>query len=139
MIAKLRAFAAHPTFQQFIKFAIVGFGGFAVDFLMLTFAIEVLRLGHYTAAFFSFPFALCATWLGNRSFTFRGKAQHGWQQELMRFIAVCIVGLIINRGTYSAVITLIPFAYSHPTLGLMVGTVAGMVFNFFLSKRHVFG
>lgn len=135
---RLRAFLAHPTFHQFIRFCMIGVIGFLVDFVMLTVGIELLGLGRYLAAYFSFPFAVLATWLGNRLFTFRGASRHSRREEFLRFASVCLVGLIVNRGTYSLVITTVPLAYTHPTLGLIAGTGAGLFFNFFLAKKLVF-
>lgn len=134
----LQRFLRSTTFRQFIKFGMIGVMGFIVDFVMLTVGIEILHLGRYAAAFFSFPFAITATWLGNRHFTFRGQSRHSAREEFLRFVSVCALGLVINRGTYSLVITLVPIAYTHPILGLIAGTGTGMFFNFFLSKKLVF-
>jgi hypothetical protein len=58
---------------QFLGFGAIGFWGFFVDLFPSVFGRDVLNLGHYTSAIFSFPFAVTFTSAGNRLFTFRGK------------------------------------------------------------------
>jgi putative flippase GtrA len=127
------------TAQQFFKFGIVGAVGFVVDSAFLYFGIYALGFGRVTAGLFSFPFAVTATWIGNRHFTFRDAPPMPAVQQLAKFAAVCAVGLVFNRGTYSLLVSTVPFVYDHPIIGLLAGTGAGMFFNFFAARRHVFG
>jgi putative flippase GtrA len=126
------------TAEQFFKFGIVGALGFAVDSGMLYFAINIMGWGRIAAALFSFPFAVTATWIGNRLFTFRDAAHMPAARQLAKFAAVCAVGLVFNRGTYTLLVSYIPLVYAHPVLGLLGGTCVGMFFNFFAARRHVF-
>lgn len=127
------------TARQFFRFGIVGFLGFLVDTAMLYFGIHLLDMSRVVAGLFSFPFAVTVTWIGNRVFTFRDAAPMHAGKQLAKFAVVCFVGLVFNRGTYSALVTLVPFVYDYPVIGLMAGTGAGMFFNFFASRKHVFG
>ena len=101
--------------------------------------IGALGLGRVAAGFFSFPFAVTATWIGNRRFTFSDAPPMPAARQLAKFAAVCAVGLIFNRGTYSLLVSTIPFVYDYPIIGLLAGTGVSMFFNFFASRRHVFG
>jgi len=131
--------AAHrAVIIQFLKFGLIGFGGFFVDLAMFHVALDVLGINHYLSALFSFPFAVTATWIGNRLFTFRGQNSGSIHVQLMRFAAVCAVGLILNRGMFSLLTYTVPLVYAYPVLGLLGGTAAGMFFNFFFSKKLVF-
>jgi putative flippase GtrA len=127
------------TAYQFFKFGIVGGLAFGVDAAMLFVGINLLGLGRIGAALFSFPFAVTFTWIGNRLFTFRDTVQMAAAQQWAKFAVVCAIGLIFNRGTYSLLVSTVPFIYAHPILGLMAGSIAGMFFNFFAARRHVFG
>ena len=127
------------TAWQFFKFGIVGVVGFAVDWVMLYFGINAFGLGRVAAGLFSFPFAVTATWIGNRLFTFRDAAPMSAAKQLAKFAIVCAIGLVFNRGTYSLLVSTIPFVYDYPVVGLLAGTAAGMFFNFFAARRHVFG
>ncbi|MDE1900102.1 MAG: GtrA family protein [Alphaproteobacteria bacterium] len=127
------------TVRQFAKFGAVGALGFVVDSAFLYFGIYVLGLGRVAAGFFSFPFAVTFTWFGNRVFTFRDAAPMPVARQLSKFAAICAVGLVFNRGTYSLLVHNVPLVYHYPVLGLLAGTAAGMFFNFFAARRHVFG
>jgi putative flippase GtrA len=127
------------TARQFFKFGVVGVVGFIVDTAMLYYGIHMLGMERVAAGLFSFPFAVTATWLGNRLFTFKNAPPMSAAKQLAKFTLVCAVGLVFNRGTYSLLVTSIPLVYDYPVIGLLAGTGAGMFFNFFASRRHVFG
>jgi putative flippase GtrA len=134
-----RLFDTHKaTVIQFIKFGTVGFVGFFIDWSLFTFGFKVLNLGHYGSALFSFPFTVTLTWIGNRFFTFRGASTGSVHAQWMRFMVVCGVGLVLNRGTFSLLTATVPLVYNYPVLGLLGGTAAGMFFNFFFAKKLVF-
>jgi putative flippase GtrA len=127
-----------PLAREFAKFGIVGFIGFLVDALFLQVGLHVVHLGKVAAGYFSFPFAVTVTWLGNRLFTFRHVEHEPMAKQLGKFVVVCSVGLIFNRGTYSLCVLFVPLINAYPVLGLVAGTAAGMFFNFFASKKVVF-
>lgn len=138
MTQKGMNFLNHPTLRQFVKFGIVGGGGFVVDTLFLYIGIHALGLDRIPAGFFAFPFAVTFTWIGNRLFTFREIEHEPLAKQWSKFVAVCTVGIVFNRGTYSLLVSTIPLVYDYPVLGLLGGTAAGMIFNFFASKKLVF-
>ncbi|NTU76847.1 MAG: GtrA family protein, partial [Alphaproteobacteria bacterium] len=123
---------------QFTKFGIVGVLGFIVDTVFLYLGIEALGLSRVAAGMFSFPFAVTATWIGNRVFTFRHAKKEPLAKQWGKFAVVCAIGLVFNRGTYSLLVSIVPIVYDYPVLGLLAGTAAGMFFNFFASKKLVF-
>ncbi|MDE2029703.1 MAG: GtrA family protein [Alphaproteobacteria bacterium] len=127
------------TARQFFKFGIVGALGFCIDTAFLYAGIYAMGLSRVAAGLFSFPFAVTFTWFGNRTFTFRKAAPPPPAQQWAKFAAVCVVGLVFNRGTYSLLVMFVPVVYAHPILGIIAGTGVGMLFNFFLSRKHVFG
>lgn len=128
----------NETSRQFFKFGIVGVVGFAVDTAFLYLGIDALGLGRVAAGFFAFPFAVTVTWIGNRLYTFRDAPHEPPAKQWAKFASVCAVGIVFNRGTYTLMVSFIPFVYAAPVLGLLGGTAAGMFFNFFASKRLVF-
>ena len=128
----------HPVFIQFMKFGFIGLLGFLVDTAFLYIGIDALGLDRVPAGFFAFPFAVTFTWLGNRLFTFREVEHEAMAKQWSKFAMVCVVGLVFNRGTYTLMVSLIPFVYEYPAIGLMGGSIAGMFFNFFASRKLVF-
>jgi putative flippase GtrA len=123
---------------QFLKFGTVGFFGFFIDYGFYHVGYDILGFNHYESALFSFPFAGTFAWIGNRTFTFRGNHKGHAGVQWMRFLMVAFVGIIFNRGTFSILTATVPLVYKYPVLGLLAGTGAGMFFNFFFSRRHVF-
>ena len=82
------------------------------------------------------------TWWGNRTLTFRGEAAVGaaaMLREWAKFVAANSFGFAVNYGVYAGLIAFAPAPLNNPYLALACGTVAGLVFNFMLSQRLVFG
>ncbi|HEU0117762.1 MAG TPA: GtrA family protein [Alphaproteobacteria bacterium] len=130
--------AQRKTLDQFLRFCVIGGLGFVFDTCLVYFGIDHLHMRRVTAGLFSFPFVVTFTWAGNRYFTFHDASRGKKHVQLMRFVMVCGVGLVFNRGTYSLLVSNVPIFYAYPVLALMAGTAAGMFFNFFVSKKLVF-
>ena len=124
--------------SAFLRFALVGAAGFAVNEAALWIALHLLHLGKDAAWVFAFVPAVTFTWWGNRSFTFREHASTGARamlHEWLRFVATNSFGALVNLAVYELLIHL---AATDPLLALACGVLAGLVFNFTLSKRLVF-
>lgn len=128
--------ADFATFAQFLRFGVVGTSGFMID----TAIVYALRgwLGLYGAGMVSYLAAASSNWALNRAWTFRGrhsgKAHHQWA----RFLATNLVGFTLNRGTYFTLVTVVPLCAAQPVFAVGAGSLAGMMVNFFLSRRIVF-
>jgi len=120
---------------QALRFGMVG----ALGFLVNAGIVEALArpLGPGRAQLLAFPVAASATWWLNRRFTF-GASGLAWHREWMRYFAANAAGWLANNGVYYSLITLYPLAQAHPSLAVAAGSLAGMGFNFLLSKRFVF-
>ena len=55
------------------------------------------------------------------------------------FLLVNLIGFACNYGTYAALVALSPLSARHPVIAVAAGALAGMLGNFFLSRRFVFG
>jgi len=124
--------------SAFLRFALVGAAGFVVNEAALWIALNVLHLGKDAAWFFAFVPAVTFTWWGNRSFTFREHASTGARamlNEWVRFVTTNSFGALVNFVIYELLIHL---TAASPLLALACGVLAGMVFNFTLSKKFVF-
>ena len=123
---------------QFVKFGLVGVVGFGVDVGVLKLGMLVFGFGPYSARALSFCAAVFTTWICNRSFTFRGQRGGSASREGLTFLLVCCGGFVLNYGTYAALVASVPFILHHPEGGVAAGSLAGMFFNFGLSKKLVF-
>ncbi len=133
---RLAEFLTPGTLAQFLRFGTVGTSGFLID----TAVVYALRgtLGLYGAGMVSYLLAATSNWAFNRSWTFRGRGDGPAHRQWARFLAVCLVGFVLNRGTYAALVTWVPLCASQPVFAVAAGSVAGMFVNFALSRRIVF-
>lgn len=123
---------------QFIRFGLVGTIGFIVDTSVLYAGLAV-GLGLYGGRVVSYLAAATTTWALNRAWTFRGQGDKPALQQWATFLVVCLVGFACNYGTYAALVTTVPLVAQVPVLGVAAGSLAGMMGNFLLSRRFVFG
>lgn len=127
--------------SQFLRFALVGGAGFLVNEAMLALAIHLLGLDPYSAQIVAFLVTVTFTWWGNRKLTFHAEAASRLRlmvREWVAFVTANTFGFLVNYAVYAGLVGLAPPPLSSPYLALAAGTLAGLVFNFTLSKRVVF-
>lgn len=149
-------------FYQFSKFIVTGFMNAAVDFGILN--IFLLFTGVAGGIFFSifkgisFIAANINSYVWNKFWTFKGKNAHmpsaqgsaeghmtiqRTSKEYIQFLIVSVIGLGINVGTASLVVSVIgaQFGISAPlwaNVGAACGSAAGLLWNFIGYKLIVF-
>ena len=121
---------------QFLRFGAVGVGGFCVD----TATVYALRyqLGLYGAGMAGYVVAASANWALNRAWTFRSRNRGIAHRQWALFLATNTLGLVLNRGTYAALIAASTLCVRYPVLAIAAGAVAGMFVNFTLARQVVF-
>ena len=124
---------------QILRFGIVGGIGFLVDAGLLHVMLK-LGLGYYGGRLVSFLAAATATWILNRSFTFRRESSSASHPagEWLVYLGLMVIGGVVNYGTYAAAIELSEPVRRYPVLGVALGSIAGMAINFWTSKTLVF-
>jgi putative flippase GtrA len=121
---------------QFLRFGAVGVIGFVIDTAMV-YALRG-RLGLYGAGMVAYFVAASATWALNRAWTFRGRGTGRAHRQWAMFLVANLGGLILNRGTYAALIATSSLCVSYPVLAVAAGAIAGMFANFAASRQLVF-
>jgi putative flippase GtrA len=124
--------------RQFARFAFVGAVGFVVDAAVLYLCLHVAGLGLYGGRLVSYLVAATTTWYLNRQLTFTDSDGSAPVRQWAKFLAANAIGGLVNYGSYSLVVALMPAHALVPLLGVAVGSVAGLVFNFAASRRFVF-
>jgi len=119
-------------FYKFLLFGIVGAIGFIVDVTVLYSFIYIFGL------VFSYLFAATATWYLNRNITFIESISSNPFKEWVYFLIANSIGGVINFAVYTMVILYIPDTIFSPFIGVALGSISGMVFNFFISKTFIF-
>ncbi len=124
---------------EMFRFGLVGVAGFVVDAGVLQ-GLLALGAGPYEGRLVSYVAAASATFLLNRAFTFRDRPKSATpMRQWVLFLALNLVGFACNYGTYAALVAWVPLVAAWPVLGVAAGSLAGMVGNFLLSRRFVFG
>lgn len=134
------------THAAFIRFACVGVAMAMIDAGVLYLLKDRPGLNVYTARIVSYASALTLGYFLNRNFTFHHvENERHLLNELFRFFSVHAVGGLLNIGVYSLVVFLGQGAgltrfwdAIMPLLGVWIGGVVGMCFNFFVSRKVVF-
>jgi putative flippase GtrA len=103
-------------------------------------------LNVYTARIFSYTAAMATGYVLNRYFTFH-HIERGREllDQLLRFFSVHAVGGLLNFSVFSLVVYLgeraeLPRFWDSvlPLLGVWIGGVVGMCFNYMFSRKLVF-
>jgi putative flippase GtrA len=122
--------------ERFIRFAVVGLLGLCWD----TGTVYALRgiAGLYVAGTVAFVVAASANWVVNRIWTFRGHNHAAPHVQWAKFLAANAIGFVFNRGTFFILISISALCHNEPVLAIVAGSIVGIFFNYFLSKRFVF-
>lgn len=127
--------------NSFVRFGLVGGAGFFVNEAALLIAHGALHAGPNLSWLIAFAPSVTFTWWGNRKLTFAAHASRGLRAgmaEWARFVATNSLGALANFLVYAALIRWAPKPLSVAYIALGVGVLAGMVFNYTLSKKLVF-
>jgi putative flippase GtrA len=128
----------HPRLAgQFLRFGVVGTGGFLVDTALLYLALWA-GAGLYGGRVFSYIGAASFTFALNRAWTFRGAARTHAGKQWALFLVVNLIGFALNYGTYAVLVAVFPLVAANPVLGVAAGSIAGLGGNFLASRRFVF-
>ncbi|PSU13197.1 GtrA family protein [Photobacterium gaetbulicola] len=133
--------------KRFLKFAVVGAGGFLVD-VIATYTLSRFVAVELARAI-AFWIAASSNWWFNRHFTFDQALSRPSVQQWLQFLSASCVGflpnwgcywLLMNTGLEQATTSLIPIdsAMWWPYLAMVPGILLGMGVNFILSDRWVF-
>lgn len=137
---------SHSPRAAFFRFALVGMTIAMIDAGLVYLLKGLPGLNVYTARVFSYTAAMATGYVLNRYFTFhhveRGRVLI---DQLLRFFSVHSVGGLLNFGVFSLVVFLGERADLTrfwdsvlPLLGVWIGGIVGMCFNFLFSRKLVF-
>lgn len=138
-------FTSHTRLAQFMRFATVGVKVSLIDAGLLYLMHFYFGINLYFSRFVSLGAAIGAGYLLNRYFTFGGDQRGCFYKQMAGHFGVHLTGGLINYGVFSLVVTIghkLPiegvFLTLLPLIGLVIGGVVGLLFNFACSKRFVF-
>jgi putative flippase GtrA len=134
-------------FNQFGKFAAIGFTNFAVTAGVLNILLSITNytsgIGYSVISGISFMAGILSSYVWNKYWTFRSNNNQGGGQEFVKFFAVTIVAFVINVAVASFIVNYIrPLAgmdaHQWANVGVVAGSAVALVFSFVGFKIAVF-
>lgn len=122
--------------RQFALFCVSGGLAFLIDAGLTQAWVSLVGLDPWSARALAFPAAVTATWLFNRSITFRVATVSGLASEWFRYVGTQMFGLLLNLSVYAAIVGLSATAARWPAMAVAAGSVAGLFANY-LGAKHV--
>ncbi len=128
----------HPRAREILSFALAGCAGFVVD------AATVVLLRRWegwdlvSAKALGFSLAVTVTWALNRRFTFAQRAGPNLLREWLHYVWANGLGGVVNNGVYLVAVFASGGLAQQPALAVALGSVAGMSFNYAVSRWWVF-
>jgi putative flippase GtrA len=122
--------------RAFLMFAVSGCLALGVDVGVLWLAQPLL--GHYAGRLLSFLSAATFTWWFNRTFTFgsaEARSLAALLKEYATYLSSMALGGVLNYGAYAAAVATVPLIHQHPAMGVALGSLVGMGFNFWSARR----
>ena len=129
---RLKRLGAHPTAQQFLRFAMVGAVATAVHYAILIALHEFAHVDLLPATSIGFVVGAVVSYTLNRRYTFESQQHFG--RGLAMFIAVGCVGLFLN-GLIVSLLTQAGLIY---ILAQMIATGLVLIWNFGAARLVVF-
>ncbi len=120
---------------EFLRYFGVSIVGFAVDFALLVFGVEVLGLPVLTANAISFLVGMLVVYVGSVIWVFAARKLENRIAELLIFIGIGVVGLLVNQGALWLGVSLLSLPYVIAKVG---AAGASFVSNFIMRKVALF-
>lgn len=119
--------------RRFFRYTTVGVATFALDLLMLTFAVSVLGVPYYLATPISFLIAVSVNYAVSRHFVFRGSSRR-WHHGYAYFIGVALGGAVATTALVAALVSY--FGLYYLVARVVVAGIVGMgnyLFNLYVN------
>lgn len=130
--------------DQILKFGVVGFIAFFIDFGLFKLLSSVFGIYYMVANFFSFTVSLIFNYVASMKFVFERKENVNKRVEFIIFTVLSVIGLILNEliifGCVEGVYYRLPALQQNmsqawaETFGKIVATGIVMVYNFITRK-----
>ena len=121
--------------EQFLKFGIVGVIAFCIDYGVLMLLSQVFGLDPVLSAAISFCVSVIFNYLASMKYVFRRRDDMSRQREFIIFIALSVVGLVINELIMAAGTAALGVGAFAVTFTKLVATAVVMVWNFLSRKK----
>ena len=118
-------------FAQLMKFGVVGFIAFLIDYGLLAFCTEILHINYLVSATIGFTVSVVFNYLASMRYVFTHKEEMSRRREFIIFVVLSIVGLVINNVILWVGVELL---HVHYLIVKIFATAVVMVWNFVTRK-----
>ena len=130
--------------DQILKFGVVGFVAFFIDFGIFKLLSGVFGVNYLVANFFGFTISLIFNYIASMTFVFERKENADKRAEFVIFTVLSVIGLVLNEliifVCIEGIYLKMPYLAEHmsrqwaETFGKMIATGIVMVYNFITRK-----
>lgn len=124
--------------REIALFAVGGVIGFLVDAGIVQALVRGAGWNPYAARVLSFLVAASITWSWNRAVTFAHRRERRIGGEWLRWMAVMVVGALVNYGLYAWLVGAFALVRAWPALGVAAGSAVAATLNFAMARAVVF-
>ncbi|KAB1438225.1 GtrA family protein [Candidatus Galacturonibacter soehngenii] len=117
--------------EQIMKFGVVGFLCFFIDYFVLFAATEILKINYLVSSGISFTVSVIINYILSTKFVFQTKQDTNKMKEFILFVILSLVGLGINQIIMWFTVEKVSIYYM---LGKIIATAIVMVYNFITRK-----
>lgn len=114
-----------------MKFGVVGFIAFFIDYGLLAFCTEILGINYLISATIGFTVSVVFNYLASMRYVFTHKEDMSRRREFVIFVVLSIIGLIINNALMWAGVEVL---HVHYLIVKIFATAVVMVWNFVTRK-----
>ena len=125
--------------EQILKFGVVGFIAFAVDYGVLMFLSQVMGVDSVIAAAISFSISVVVNYLASMRYVFSHREDMSATREFTLFVILSLVGLGINELIMWAGTRLLGTSGLAVTAVKICATTVVMIWNFVSRKKWLDG
>lgn len=118
-------------FAQLMKFGVVGFIAFLIDYGLLAFCTEILHINYLVSATIGFTVSVVFNYLASMRYVFTHKDGMSRRREFIIFVVLSVIGLAINNIILWAGVELI---HVHYLIVKIFATAVVMIWNFVTRK-----
>ena len=118
-------------FAQLMKFGVVGFMAFLIDYGLLAFCTEILHINYLVSATIGFTVSVVFNYLASMRYVFTHKDGMSRRREFIIFVVLSVIGLAINNVILWAGVELL---HVHYLIVKIFATAVVMVWNFVTRK-----
>lgn len=121
--------------EQVLKFGVVGFAAFAIDYGVLMLLSQVMGVDPVLSAAISFCVSLLFNYFASMRFVFKRRDDLSRSREFITFLVLSGIGLLINEVLMWAGVALLGNSALAVTVTKVFATAVVMVWNFLSRKR----